>query len=176
MDGVLVQVSVSGGGVPKRPVAEGLVTRGGIVGDRQADRRHHGGPSQALCLFDAERLEALAAEGFPIFPGALGENLTTRGVDYGTVRIGDVYAVGDRVRFEITKPRVPCRTLHVYGASIVPRLWGPAVPWGESGFYARVLHEGPVRAGAVVWLERPGPRAPPPFTRKLAEAGGDPGG
>jgi MOSC domain-containing protein YiiM len=104
--------------------------------------------------------------------GSLGENLTTRGVDYRRVRIGDAYRVGDHLLLQITKPRVPCRTISVYGANLLRRLWGSHVPWGESGFYARVLEPGPVRPGDVVSLERPGP-APPPATTRKVERGGD---
>lgn len=167
MDGVLIQVNASDGGVPKRPISLARVTFQGVVGDRQADKRYHGGPMQALCLFDAERLEELAAEGYPVIPGSLGENLTTRGLDYRVVRIGDVYRIGDGPLIQVTKPRQPCTTIQVYGEGIIKRLWGPTVAWGESGFYARVLEEGLVRAGDVVALERLGADAPPAFTRKV---------
>ena len=77
----IVQVNVSDGGVPKLPIAEGEVTSTGIVGDRQRDTEHHGGPQRAICLLAAERIEALQAEGHPIVPGGTGENITTRGID-----------------------------------------------------------------------------------------------
>jgi MOSC domain-containing protein YiiM len=168
VDGVLVQVSVSGGGVPKRAVAQARLAFSGVEGDRQADRRYHGGPNQAVCLFDAEKLEELAAESYAVRPGSLGENLTTRGLDYRAVRIGDVYRIGDEATIQVTKPRVPCTTIQVYGEPIIKRLWGPTVPWGESGFYGRVLSEGLVRPGDVVSLEREGPEAPPAHTRKIS--------
>lgn len=168
MDGVLVQVNVSPGGVPKRPVAQAWLRATGVEGDKQADRRYHGGPRQAVCLFDAETLETLAAEDYPVQPGSLGENLTTRGIDYRNVRVGDVYRIGDEALIQITKPRVPCTTIQVHGEGIIKRLWGPKVPWGESGFYGRVVAEGIVRPGDVVSLERAGAEPPPPFTRKVS--------
>ncbi|MGH2628282.1 MAG: MOSC domain-containing protein, partial [Anaerolineales bacterium] len=140
--------------------------RHGATGDRQADRRYHGGELQALCLFAVETLDILRGEGVPVFPGALGENFTTEGLDYRRVRVGDVYRTASRVEFEITKPRVPCATIQVYSAGIIKRLWGPSVPWGESGFYARVNGEGTARAGDDLELLRPGAAPPPPFTRK----------
>ena len=48
----------------------------GLEGDRHRNRKLHGGPDRALCLFSLERIEALQAEGHPIEPGTLGENLT----------------------------------------------------------------------------------------------------
>lgn len=166
MDGVVQQVNVGGGGVPKRAVASARVTRTGLAGDRQAKPRIHGGAFMAVCLFDAETLEVLAAEGYAVGPGSLGENLTTRGVDYRSIRVGDVHRVGDDVLLQVTKPRGPCTTIQVHGDGILKRLWGPTVPWGESGFYARVVAEGEVRAGDVVALERPGRDPPPPFTAR----------
>lgn len=167
MDGLLLQINRSPGGVPKRPVGSARVTAGGVEGDGQADRRYHGGAHQALCLFDAATIDRLVAEGVKVFPGALGENFTTSGLDYRGVRIGDTYAVGSVVRFQITKPRVPCTTIQIYSPGIIKRLWGPAVPWGESGFYARVVTKGTVAAGDPIRLARLGAEAPPPFTKKI---------
>ena len=44
--GRIVQISVSPGGVPKRPVESADVTAGGVAGDLQRDREHHGGPDR----------------------------------------------------------------------------------------------------------------------------------
>ncbi len=55
----IVQISVSPGGVPKRPVPSARVTALGLEGDVQGDREHHGGPERALCLFSQERIRAL---------------------------------------------------------------------------------------------------------------------
>ncbi|HSE92450.1 MAG TPA: MOSC domain-containing protein, partial [Methylomirabilota bacterium] len=77
--GRIVQVSVSPGGVPKRPVEAALVTALGVEGDAHRDTEHHGGPERAVCLYALEAIEALQHEGHPIVPGALGENLTVAG-------------------------------------------------------------------------------------------------
>lgn len=164
----ILQVNRSPGGVPKLPLPWAEVTADGVEGDWQRDRRFHGGRFQALCLFSKEILDALASEGYPVGPGSLGENLTTQGLDYAKVRIGDVYRLPSGCRFQITKPRGPCTTIQTYGDGIIKRTWGPAVPWGESGFYARVVESGKVRSGDAIELAQPGPRPPPPFTAKLA--------
>lgn len=172
MEARVVQISRSGGGVPKHPLERARITASGVEGDWQKDRRYHGGPLQALCLFGNEQVRRLAAEGYPVGPGSLGENLTTEGLPFRDVRIGDVYRVGADVRFQITKPRVPCTTIQVYGEGIIKRLWGERVPWGESGFYARVVAAGAVAAHDPLRLERAGPEPSPPFTqkRRLPEA------
>ena len=83
--GRIVQLSVSPGGVPKRAIAEARVTRLGLEGDGHRDPEHHGGPERAVCLFASEVIRALAAEGHAITPGAIGENVTTEGVDWSQV-------------------------------------------------------------------------------------------
>ena len=81
--GTIHSINISVGGVPKLPVAEAQVGELGIVGDGHNDRVSHGGPERALCLYSLERLAALQAEGHPILPGAMGENITMAGIDSG---------------------------------------------------------------------------------------------
>jgi MOSC domain-containing protein YiiM len=151
----LVQINVSKGGVPKHPIPRGIVTRDRILGDDWNDKRHHGLPDQALCLFSLENIEGLVREGFALFPGALGENLTTRGLEYRRVQPGQLYRIGQEVIIRITKVRQPCRTIAVYGASLLRALYDAEVKrgnmesprWGRSGFYAEVLREGTIVPG-----------------------------
>src|SRR3984885_9029379 len=79
MTGSIVQINISPGGVPKRAIPEGEVTAEGIRGDSWAHPEIHGGPDQAVLLITSEGLGQLIGQGYPVFPGALGENLTTLG-------------------------------------------------------------------------------------------------
>ena len=81
----VAQISVSAGGVPKRAVPAARVTTLGLEGDVQRNRKLHGGLERALCLFSLERIRALRAEGHPIQPGSIGENLTLEGLDWSRV-------------------------------------------------------------------------------------------
>ena len=63
----IFQINVSSGGAPKLPVHAATVTPGGLEGDHQNDRKNHGGPDKALCLYSLERILALQAEGHPTF-------------------------------------------------------------------------------------------------------------
>src|ERR1017187_7674494 len=117
MNGSILQINVSRGGVPKRAIPEGDVTPLGIAGDLHAHPEIHGGPRQALLLITSEGIDELTDLGFPVFYGALGENLTTRGLDRRSMRIGQQWRVG-QVVIELTKPRGPCETLNVYGSGI----------------------------------------------------------
>ncbi|MBP8251701.1 MAG: hypothetical protein KAX40_05015, partial [Herpetosiphon sp.] len=76
----IFQINMSKGGVPKTPIHEAQVNELGIVGDVQKDKRYHGGPNRALCLFALELIQQLQAEGHPIYSGSTGENITTQGL------------------------------------------------------------------------------------------------
>jgi MOSC domain-containing protein YiiM len=159
MTGSIVQVSVSLGGVPKRLIAEAEVTLQGIRGDSWAHPEIHGGPNQAILLITSEGIGQLIAQGYRVFPGALGENLTTLGLDRRQMRIGQRYGVGE-VMLEITKMRTPCTQLDVYGPSIKNAVYDARVNagdastprWGLAGFYARVLRSGFIRPKDIIEL------------------------
>jgi MOSC domain-containing protein YiiM len=157
--GSLLQINISPGGIPKRPIPEAIVTSEGIRGDGWAHPDIHGGPNQALLMITSEGIDQLIAQGLPLFPGALGENLTTLGIDRRHMRLGQRYRVGE-VFLELTKRRAPCATLNVYGPGIQHAIFDaqvkagdPASPrWGLSGFYARVLKGGAIRPGDPIAL------------------------
>ncbi len=152
--GTIVQVNVSLGGLPKRPVAAAMINALGLSGDSHAHPKIHGGPLQAVLIVTAEAVEELQALGYPVFYGALGENLTTRGLDRRQMRIGQQLRAGVAL-IEITKVRGPCSTLEVYGAGIQQEIYDERVRagdigsprWGISGFYARVIQPGLVHPG-----------------------------
>jgi MOSC domain-containing protein YiiM len=157
--GSIVQISISPGGVPKRPIAEAEVTPLGIRGDSWAHPEIHGGPNQAILLITSEGIGQLIAQGYPVFPGALGENLTTIGLDRRQMRVGQRYRIGE-VMIELTKMRTPCSTLDVYGSSIKQAVYDARVSagdattprWGLAGFYARVLRSGLVHPKDIIEL------------------------
>jgi len=57
--GRVLQVNMSGGGIPKRPVDRAWVDRFGLKGDEHEERTVHGGPHQAVCLYGIEAIERL---------------------------------------------------------------------------------------------------------------------
>jgi MOSC domain-containing protein YiiM len=157
--GTLLQINVSRGGVPKRSISSGDVTSLGIAGDVQAHPDFHGGHQQALLLITSEGIEELSALGFPLYPGALGENLTTRGLDRRGLRIGQRYRIG-AIIIELTKVREPCAQLNPYGPGIQKAIYDVQVQagdpqssrWGLSGFYASVVQPGAIRPGDPITL------------------------
>lgn len=159
MTGSIVQINISPGGIPKRPIAEAEVTPEGIRGDSWAHPQIHGGHDKAVLLITSEGIDELVAQGYPVYAGALGENFTTAGLDRRQIRIGQRYRMSD-VLLEITKMRAPCTTLDVYGPSIKQAVYDARVKagdastpcWGLAGFYARVLQSGFVRPKDIIKL------------------------
>jgi MOSC domain-containing protein YiiM len=156
--GAVVQVSVSPGGIPKVAIPVAELTETGIVGDTWR-YPFHGGRRKALLLITIEGIDELVSQGFPLFPGALGENLTTRGLDRHDLRFGQRFRVGEGT-IELTRIRTPCATLDVYGSGIQATIYDARVQagdsesrrWGLSGFYASVIQPGPVRPGDTIAL------------------------
>lgn len=144
--GVVAQINASGGGVPKAAIPEATVGPRGIVGDRQASRKHHGRAWQALCLFSADAIERLQAEGHPISFGAAGENFTVRGVDWESLRPGVQLRIGDAV-CELSVPALPCaKNAQWFRDGDFMRMHHEAHR-GETRWYASVVTGGRVRAG-----------------------------
>ncbi|PYT12521.1 MAG: hypothetical protein DMG59_23190 [Acidobacteria bacterium] len=159
MTGSILQINVSRGGLPKRAIPEAELTLLSIAGDLCAHPQFHGGPRQALLLISSEGIDELAALGFPLFHGALGENITTRGLDRRMWRVGQRWRIGPAV-IEFTKIRVPCENLDIYGAGIQKAMYDARVKagdsgsprWGLSGFYASVILPGTIRPGDPISL------------------------
>jgi MOSC domain-containing protein YiiM len=142
----------------KTPLAgDARVTTLGLAGDAVADTRVHGGPDQALLMYDADHYARWRTEWGvdDLGPGAFGENLTVVGLTEETACVGDVLEVGE-VRLQITATRQPCATLARRHRR--PNLVNEVYQTGRSGWYLRVLQEGTLAAGAPIrLLERPNP-------------------
>jgi MOSC domain-containing protein YiiM len=159
--GVLRQVNRSGGGLPKLPLPGPItVNAEGVEGDWQLNRRYHGGPFKAVLMIANEVIEDLASRGYPVYPGALGENFTVSGIDPANWRRGQQYRVGEDLVIELTTLRQPCNTLYPLGRNIGKELYDARCKagdftsphWAKGGFYARVVHPGIVSEGARIEL------------------------
>ncbi|HUZ44143.1 MAG TPA: MOSC domain-containing protein [Acidimicrobiales bacterium] len=141
-EGAVARINVSGGGVPKHPVAGTDIGWDGLSGDHQADRKHHGRPFQAVCLWSSEVLDRLSGAGHPIGPGSAGENLTLSGLDWDSLRPGARIQAGGAL-LEVSFPAIPCQK---------------QAQWFTDGDFKRIAHE--VNPGLVrwyAWVRRPGP-------------------
>ena len=154
ISGVLHSINVSDGGVPKLPRPWVQVRVAGVEGDRQEDRRYHGGPDRAVCLYSLDLIEALQGEGHSIVPGSIGENLTLHGIDWTAVRPEARLEVGEAL-LEVTRAASPCYKIAAsFQDGVFTRVSQKVHP-GWSRFYARVLREGLVSTGDRVVLTSP---------------------
>jgi MOSC domain-containing protein YiiM len=147
--GRVASLQRSGGGVPKLPVERAKVELTGMVGDWQRDRRHHGGPDRALCLYSVELLDALRAEGHPVSAGSMGENVTMSGIDWRSLVPGVRLRIGT-VDVEITDYAAPCTTIrNSFKDNEFTRASQKRHP-GWSRVYVRILREGEIAPGDEV--------------------------
>jgi MOSC domain-containing protein YiiM len=133
------------------------VTRSGFEGDAVANTRVHGGPDQALLMYDGEHYPRWRAEWgvTDLGAGAFGENLTVAGLSEDSVCVGDVLEIG-QVRLQVTATRQPCATLARRHQR--RNLVREVSQTGRSGWYLRVLAEGTIEAGLPIrLLDRPNP-------------------
>ena len=149
--GVVAQLSRSTGGVPKHSVDAADVGFGGIAGDKQSARMHHGRPWQALCIWSTEVIEAFAAAGHPLSAGDAGENITVTGLAWAEVRPGVRLQMGE-VLCEVSGYAIPCSKNAQWftgGAfDLMHHQRGPM-----SRVYATVLRPGRLVAGDPAILE-----------------------
>ena len=143
--------------IDKRP-ASGPVKIGpyGARSDVQADRRSHGGLTQALYAYSAEDAAWWADQlGHELAAGWFGENLRVEGVELSDAHIGERWRIGageHAVELEVTAPRRPCQTFARWvGGSIGSeweRGWVKRFQQAERpGAYFRVLKTGQLSAG-----------------------------
>ncbi len=149
--GTVAQLARSDGGVPKAAVESVDVDFGGVVGDRQATRKHHGRPWQALCLWSMEVIDQLKSDGHPIHAGAAGENITISGLDWSTIVMGTRLRIGT-VLAQVSAPAVPCaqnaRWFSDRDFSRIHHRNGPI-----SRLYATVIEPGAITTGDPVVVE-----------------------
>ena len=146
-------VGVIGAGTEREPSAIAKVRavgplplrRSGFAGDTVADRRNHGGPEKAVCVYPAARYAAWRERyGHELRRPAFGENLLLVGVDEADTCVGDRVALGTAV-VQVSQPRVPCHKPAVFTGEA--RLTKDLVTTGWTGWYLRVLEPGEVREG-----------------------------
>ena len=133
----------------------------GIAGDAVVNRKHHGGPEQALLIDGSITLDWWASElGRALEPGTFGENLVIEGLDNRDVAAGDRFH-GNEVVLEVTSARIPCSTfaLRMCDSRFVKRYFDA----GRPGIYVRVLKPGMMAEGETVRYEAfNGPRVTMP--------------
>ena len=150
--------------IGKQPVDGPMAVRPlGLVGDEQADLTVHGGLAKAVYAYPVEhyafwqvvRAQARVAAWDAVLPyGAMGENLSLRGLLEGDMWIGDFLRLPG-CTLAISEPRQPCfKFNHAMGFTQAVKLM---LQSGYCGAYLTVIEPGTVCAGDPVQL-LPGPR------------------
>lgn len=109
-------------------------------------------------LIASELLEEVNAEGFDVAFGALGENITTRGLDLIFLPRGTRLCLGETAVIEITGLRNPCSQIEDYRPGLLKRMVGrhtDGTPLLRTGIMSVVLKGGVVRAGDAIGVELP---------------------
>ena len=111
-----------------------------------------------LHLIAEETLSDLAAAGFRVAPGDLGENVTTRGLDLLALPRGARLRLGADAVAEVTGLRNPCHQLDDFRPGLMRALIGRGAD-GEvllkAGVMAVVVAGGEVAAGDAIAVELP---------------------
>lgn len=108
VSGRVAHLAASGGGVPKDSLQHAEITWSGVVGDRQSNRKHHGAPWQALCLWSSEVIDTLVAEGHDLAPARGGENVTISGLPWDRIGPGSLLRIGETV-CQVWAYTTPCK-------------------------------------------------------------------
>lgn len=109
-------------------------------------------------LIHAELHDELRCRGFDIAPGAMGENITTRGLDLLSLPTGTVLAIGPAAVVEVTGLRNPCAQLDGLQQGLMAAVLDRDAE-GElvrkAGVMAIVLEGGPVKPGDEIRVRLP---------------------
>jgi MOSC domain-containing protein YiiM len=112
---------------------EGDAHRGSTVQHLYLKRKNAAAPN--LCqvhLFASEMLDELAAKGFSLTPGDLGENILTRGIDLIHLPLGTHLALGPKpttaALLQVTGLRTPCTQIETFRPGLQALLYGPPAP------------------------------------------------
>src|SRR5579884_1211161 len=111
-------------------------------------------------LMHAELFDELRAAGFELWPGLMGENVTTRGVDLLALPTGARLRLGGRAVVEVTGLRNPCAQLNklqpgLMNATLDRDADGKLIR--KAGIMAVVVEGGEVREGDSIAVELPPP-------------------
>lgn len=133
--------------------------RGVTVKHRSRVARDPSQPNlRQLHLIHAELFDELAAQGFEIGPGQMGENVTTRGLDLLGLPVGTRLRLGSDAVVELTGLRNPCAQLDGIAKGLLAATLGRDATGAlvrKAGVMSVVLAGGDVRAGDSIAVELP---------------------
>lgn len=109
-------------------------------------------------LIHAELFDEVLGAGFEVAPGALGENITTRGIDLLGLPTGTRLHLGAEAVVEVTGLRNPCAQIDNYRHGLLKQVLGRDEDGQivrKAGIMSVVLTGGEVRPGDPIRVELP---------------------
>jgi MOSC domain-containing protein YiiM len=144
---------------------EGDAHSGATVKHRSRARRDPLQPNlRQVHLLQAELFDELMARDHAVWPGEMGENITTRGIDLLALPTGTRLRIGTHAIIELTGLRNPCSQMDKFQPGLMAAVLdrdahGELVR--KAGVMAVVLEGGDIAAGAHIVAEIPaGPPRP----------------
>jgi hypothetical protein len=138
---------------------EGDAHLGRTVQHRSRVRRDPTQPNlRQVHLVSAELLDELLLAGHRVVPGALGENVTTRGIDLLALPVGTLLALGAHAEVEVTGLRNPCHQIDAFQPGLLSKVLGrdaDGSPLRRAGVMGVVRRAGDVRPGDPVTVVLP---------------------
>ena len=111
----------------------------GIVGDAHAGKWH-----RQLSLLASESIDKMLDKGAEVGPGDFAENITTKGLNLGSLIIGSRLKLGGEVEVRITQFGKECHSrceiFKQVGDCVMPR----------EGIFAEVIKDGSIRVGDAI--------------------------
>lgn len=114
-------------------------------------------------LIHEELHDELAAGGFRLVPGQMGENVTTRGIDLLGLGTGTKLRLGPTAVIEVTGLRNPCTQLDKLQPGLMRACLGrgpDGEPERKAGVMGVILEGGTVAAGDEILIEPPAEHRP----------------
>lgn len=153
----------------KQPVEDITLVEGlGVEGDAHAGvtvkhrSRVARDPTQPnlrqVHLLQAELLAELAARGFDVAPGDIGENVLTEGIDLLALPTGARLRLGRSAIVEVTGLRNPCAQLDRFRPGLMQAVLDRAADGTlirKAGIMGVVLRGGVLRVGDAIGVEAP---------------------
>ena len=111
----------------------------GIIGDA-----HAGDWDRQISLLGIEHIGKMNVRGLDLSPGDFAENITTEGIDFGALTIGDRLRLGVDAKLEITRFGKTCHGR----CEIFERIGDCVMP--REGVFARVVLGGSIHMGDII--------------------------
>lgn len=138
---------------------EGDAHAGVTVKHRSRVARNPAAPNlRQVHLIHSELFAELAGQGFAIQAGAMGENVTTAGIDLLALPVGTILRLGAAAEIAVTGLRNPCLQLDRFAPGLMAATLGRDAAGGlirKAGIMATVRRGGVVAPGDAITVVLP---------------------